>query len=242
MSRPRVAGSIHAASFLTALADRGEGTRAGSSFYGDGDDRAESGDRYRLSPERASAEEELLEEWRRGSQAAGRKILEQHIHEVSLFFKRYTWQDAEELVQRTALAWMEADSRRKHVRSAKRYLLGIARKQLLGYLRQKQRSERQRVAAEQRSVADAPVDQFETVQAMERCGRLAKVLDTLPEELQLTVHLRYWEGCLADDIATETGVSTATVRTRLFRARQRLRDCLAREPGGEAGLRLCDAV
>ena len=48
-------------------------------------------------------------------------------------------------------------------------------------------------------------------------------LALLPEEQQLVMHLRYVEECDEDQIASIMGCSPVTVRTRLHRARKRLR-------------------
>ena len=48
----------------------------------------------------------------------------------------------------------------------------------------------------------------------------------LPEKLRIPVHLHYGEGYSTEEIAAITGVPAATVRTRLHRARERLRNLL----------------
>lgn len=48
----------------------------------------------------------------------------------------------------------------------------------------------------------------------------------LPEKLRIPVHLHYGEGHSTEEIAAMTGVPAATVRTRLHRARERLKDLL----------------
>lgn len=53
----------------------------------------------------------------------------------------------------------------------------------------------------------------------------------LPPEERAAVHLFYYEGCSTDEIARITGVEPGTVRSRLSRARQRLKKLL----GGDGG-------
>ena len=48
----------------------------------------------------------------------------------------------------------------------------------------------------------------------------------LPEKLRIPVHLHYGEGYSTEEIADMTGVPAATVRTRLHRARGKLKDLL----------------
>jgi RNA polymerase sigma-70 factor (ECF subfamily) len=49
---------------------------------------------------------------------------------------------------------------------------------------------------------------------------------SLPEKLRIPVHLYYGEGYSTEEIAAMTGVPAATVRTRLYRAREKLRNLL----------------
>lgn len=53
-----------------------------------------------------------------------------------------------------------------------------------------------------------------------------EAVNRLPEKLRIPVHLHYGEGFSTEEIAVMTGVPTATVRTRLHRAREKLRDLL----------------
>ena len=48
----------------------------------------------------------------------------------------------------------------------------------------------------------------------------------LPEKLRIPVHLYYGEGYSTEEISSLTGIPAATVRTRLHRARERLKDLL----------------
>ena len=53
-----------------------------------------------------------------------------------------------------------------------------------------------------------------------------EAVNRLPEKLRIPVHLHYGEGYSTEEIAAMTGVPAATVRTRLHRARERLKDLL----------------
>ena len=48
----------------------------------------------------------------------------------------------------------------------------------------------------------------------------------LPEKLRTVVHLHYGEGYSTEELAAMLGVPAATVRTRLYRARERLKKLL----------------
>ena len=53
-----------------------------------------------------------------------------------------------------------------------------------------------------------------------------EAVNRLPEKLRIPVHLHYGEGFSTEEIAVMTGVPATTVRTRLHRAREKLRDLL----------------
>jgi len=68
-------------------------------------------------------------------------------------------------------------------------------------------------------------------------GELEAALRTLPEDWRLVVVLADVHGLAYEEVARATGVPVGTVKSRLSRARGRLRDLLraAREPSGVAG-------
>jgi RNA polymerase sigma-70 factor (ECF subfamily) len=57
-------------------------------------------------------------------------------------------------------------------------------------------------------------------------SELWEAVARLPEKLRTVVHLHYAEGYKTDEIAAMLGVPAATVRTRLRRARKKLKDLL----------------
>lgn len=61
-----------------------------------------------------------------------------------------------------------------------------------------------------------------------------KAMQQLPEAWRLAVHLHHVEGCSTEEIAQLTHCKAATVRTRLHRARKKLREALANEEGAES--------
>ncbi|MCL1797877.1 MAG: sigma-70 family RNA polymerase sigma factor [Eggerthellaceae bacterium] len=55
---------------------------------------------------------------------------------------------------------------------------------------------------------------------------LAQALDTLPDDMRAVVHLYYYEGYSTEEIAKITDVEASTIRSRLQRARGRLKSWL----------------
>lgn len=62
--------------------------------------------------------------------------------------------------------------------------------------------------------------------ANESGAEVWEAVNRLPEKLRIPVHLHYGEGYSTEEIADMTGVPAATVRTRLHRARGKLKDLL----------------
>ena len=54
----------------------------------------------------------------------------------------------------------------------------------------------------------------------------AEAVSALPPKDRLTIHLFYYQGCSVSEIAALTGAREGAVRTRLSRARQKLRHLL----------------
>ena len=112
--------------------------------------------------------------------------------------------------------------------SARPWLYGIAAN-LVGRHR---RSERRRLHAMARLAARQPTDQNDVVgeqaagslDAAEAWSRLAGTVDALPAVEREALLLFAWENLSYDDIADALGVPVGTVRSRLNRARRRLRE------------------
>lgn len=66
----------------------------------------------------------------------------------------------------------------------------------------------------------------EAAAAEDGAAELWEAVGRLPEKLRTAVHLHYAEGYSTEEIAALLGVPAATVRTRLRRARLRLKDML----------------
>lgn len=112
--------------------------------------------------------------------------------------------------------------------SARPWLYGITAN-LVGRHR---RSERRRLHAMARLAARQPTDQNDVVgehaagslDAAEAWSRLAGTVDLLPAVEREALLLFAWENLSYDDIADALGVPVGTVRSRLNRARRRLRE------------------
>ncbi len=92
----------------------------------------------------------------------------------------------------------------------------------------RRRGERRRTTREQAIVADPIVPSSEqTLVEADRARRLWDAVDQLPDPLRLTVVLASLQEHTLKEVAELTGVAEGTVKSRLFDARQRLKDLLS---------------
>lgn len=79
-----------------------------------------------------------------------------------------------------------------------------------------------------------PLDELpDTVRPGDEAAELWEAVARLPEKLRTAVHLHYAEGYRTEEIAAMLGIPGATVRTRLRRARMKLKDLLGGIDDGE---------
>jgi RNA polymerase sigma-70 factor, ECF subfamily len=90
-----------------------------------------------------------------------------------------------------------------------------------------QRSRRRRpVVDEPAADHPGPTDLERQAIAAERSARLWRAIDALPDKLRLTLVLVSIEGESVKDVASLLGVPEGTVKSRLFDARQKLKELL----------------
>jgi len=92
----------------------------------------------------------------------------------------------------------------------------------------RRRGERRRTTREQAVVSDPIVPSSEqALVESERARRLWDAVDQLPDPLRLTVVLASLQEHTLKEVAELTGVAEGTVKSRLFDARQRLKELLS---------------
>jgi RNA polymerase sigma-70 factor (ECF subfamily) len=89
-----------------------------------------------------------------------------------------------------------------------------------------QRSARRRLRREH-GVAGETSTAHDAAETSERDARLWRAIDGLPEKLRLTLVLSGIEGHDTRDVAALLGIPEGTVKSRLFLARQALRERLS---------------
>jgi RNA polymerase sigma factor (sigma-70 family) len=171
--------------------------------------------------------------WQRaaaGEAAAFGVLFRRHSRSVYNYCFRRTgdWSQAEEL---TAIVFLEAWRRRKDIRlereQALPWLLGVA----TNVVRNLRRSQRRHRAALARMpherVADFAPDVDERLDDERQMRAVLRAVNKLPRPDQDVLALCVWEGLSYEETALALDVPVGTVRSRLSRARARLRELTA---------------
>ncbi len=164
------------------------------------------------------SDEDLMLEFQRGSRAAFEELYARYFGPLYGFFRRRleSGQRAEDLAQETFLAVIRSTDRYEPRALVRTYLYGIALK-LVAAERRKPNHQVQLVESAERFVGGNPSDTALWVR--QALGRLE------PAEREILM-LREYEQLSYADIAALLRLPVNTVRSRLFRARLALRDCL----------------
>lgn len=175
----------------------------------------------------------LLARWRAGDEEAGRGLLMRHFRPLCRFFRNKAGDSVEELIQRTMLACLENAEHLRQASSFRAYLFSIARNELYAHFR---RVRRDALDVSLHSVHDLEPSCGTRIARKQEEARLLAALRRLPLELQVTLELYYWEGMRYAELAEVLGVHRETIKSRLRRAKELLRQFLAEPTAGEESM------
>ncbi|HZJ62892.1 MAG TPA: sigma-70 family RNA polymerase sigma factor [Kofleriaceae bacterium] len=173
---------------------------------------------------------ELLKRWQGGDAAAGELLVERYFDRIYWFFQSKLDAEADELVQSTFLACLAAKDRFRGESSFRTFLYGIARNQLFAALRGRGRAA-EHIDLEQSSIADLVSTPRTRLERNQEYERLVGQLRRLPVEQQTLLELHYWGDVGISELAQIFEAPEVTIRSRLHRARNALRELLQAEPG-----------
>ncbi len=178
----------------------------------------------------------LLQAWQHGHGTAGQWLFARYLAGVRKFFRRTVRpQDAEDLVQRTFVALLEASRRFRGDGTVATLVGAIARRQLWKFIRDRRRRPEKRPVFEAVGGAMAERSASSWISASEERSALRAALAELPDEHRVVLELFYWDELATGEIAEQLAVSPVTVRTRLHRARALLEMRLRREQSPDSG-------
>jgi RNA polymerase sigma-70 factor (ECF subfamily) len=188
------------------------------------------------SPETDARDGADMEKLRAGQDAALNDLMERHAPAVFHFLYRLTGneEDANDLAQETFIRVFKARDRFRTGQKFSTWLFAIAANLARNHFRWRLRHPNISLEAESpdpaRSLADTlPASSPTPTEATldhERAGAVRAAVDGLPEDLREVIVLCEWQECSVAEAATIAKTTLKAVESRLYRARQILREQL----------------
>lgn len=186
--------------------------------------------RHSALAEDAAAERELIARLRRRDAVALAEVYDAHHEHVRAFACRLVGDEAaaEDLVQEAFLALPKAMSSFRGDASLRTFVIGIAANHARHHVRA---ATRRRAAYKRSAEADAaektsPSTPEEDARRRELATELTRALDELPFDQRLAIVLCEVEERTAAEAARIADAPEATIRTRIFHGKKKLRDIL----------------
>lgn len=110
----------------------------------------------------------------------------------------------------------------------KTWVLGIARHKMLDVLRQRGVRQMDNIEAYGETLADDAPTPFDQLVDKQRVEWVAFCMEKLPVEQRDSLHMLFYEGMSMVEIGSVQDCSDNTVKTRIFHAKKKIKDCLAR--------------
>ncbi len=169
-----------------------------------------------------TGDRELLAQWREGDANAGNRLFERHFDSVYRFFRNKLPMHADDLVQQTFLACVRSRDAFREGATFRTYLFTVARSKLYDELRR--RSSRPAADFGDTSLVDLGVSPSAKIAGKEEYRAALAALRQLPLDLQIAVELYYIEGLRGPELASALEIPEGTVRSRLRRALDKLKE------------------
>jgi RNA polymerase sigma factor (sigma-70 family) len=176
----------------------------------------------------------LFDRWQAGDREAGEELCTRHQPVLEGFFGRRAPRNARDLVQEAWFQCLKSHQNYRGEASFRTFLFAIARHVLCRHLQQSRREEADFPAAELPMSQPSPLS---LLQRRHELGLLAEAFRELADEHQLVLELAYDQQLDSRAIGELLQMPSATVRTRLRRARELLRDGVERLAAVDPGLR-----
>ena len=168
----------------------------------------------------------MVERLRRRDESAVAALFDQYYKRLHLFAEKFIYDSdqAHDIVQDVFLKlWENAEKLTLKVPVGS-YLFAAVRNGCLNYLRDLEVEDRNN-----RKYAEACVesDNVDMVDDEELWAKVCEAVDNLPERYREVCVMRFMDGCKYSEIAVKLGLNEDTVKTRLRRGLERLRDVLS---------------
>jgi RNA polymerase sigma factor (sigma-70 family) len=167
----------------------------------------------------------LLDRWCAGDTTSGNTLFKRHFASLYRFFENKTEGEVDDLVQETFEQCLKSRATFERRSSFRTYLFAIARHVLFHHWR-KRSNQREAIDFDDISMASLTTSVGSRMAKTEDQARLMAALRELPVEQQILLEMYYWENFDRDQLSEIFEVETATIGSRLTRARQALRESL----------------
>ncbi|MEX1364716.1 MAG: RNA polymerase sigma factor [Nannocystaceae bacterium] len=183
-------------------------------------------------------DEHLLDAWRGGDRRAGSRLLDRRAREITWFFRNKVFDESAvpDLVSQTFLGCVTARDRFEGATSFRRFVYAIAHNVLREYLRTKAKRQREQLDFAQVCVHELDPHSFSSM-VMQRAELAALVegLRRVAVDQQVVLELKYLEGLKGREIAELLDIPEGTVKARLRRGLERLREQVQRQLSSRGG-------
>ncbi|NUO53397.1 MAG: sigma-70 family RNA polymerase sigma factor [Polyangiaceae bacterium] len=170
------------------------------------------------------SDEELLAAWSAGDSAAGSALFDRHFASLYRFFRNKAPDAVEDLIQETMLATTRAKSGFRGESSFRTYLFTVARHELYAHFEKRRRTTAKQEDIGEQSVADLATSPSGALARRRDQDLLLRALRAIPLDLQVILELAYFEELAGPEIASIVGIPEGTVRSRLRRAKEAVRE------------------
>jgi len=175
-----------------------------------------------------SSDAELLRAWQTGDAVAGAALFDRYGPGLHRFFADKARDVADDLVQQTFAACVEALQSIETGgggKSFRAFVYTLARRRLIDHLRRFSQPTRA-FDPLTTSIAAMMTGASTRVGRQVRDEKVRAALAEMPLDTQLTFELHYWHDLTVPETASALGVADGTVKARLSRGREKLRDLL----------------
>ena len=181
-----------------------------------------------MTPMRSDSE--LLLAWQGGDRDAGNQLVDRYFDAITRFFRNKVCSDDDvaELVSQTFLGCTSGKDRFRGDASVRQYLYSIAQNVLRKYIRARYKRHSELLDFASVCVQElAPASLSSIVAHKREAQSHVQALREIPVEDQVVLELMYFEGLSGSELAGVLGLPEGTVRGRLARGKQRLRERIA---------------
>jgi RNA polymerase sigma factor (sigma-70 family) len=169
---------------------------------------------------------ELLDAWRAGDGKAGEELVGRYWAGISRFVRQKIGDESADVIAQTFLACVKGRDRIEEG-NVKAYVFAIARRRVADHFRVRARRPSEQIDVLQSSLAQLGTG-VETALDRKQRGQLLRAgLARIPLDDQIALELAYFEQLSTRELAAVLEIPENTVRSRLSRARAKLRVELA---------------